>query len=297
MDGRKIEGSDMFARDEEEDEHRFAEAMFNQVAVAASPILERMLKEKGCDFEALSRVEQTELLKAAFVQATVIKNPFADFDSVRRVFDCLGDVRFTGALSRLRAQPYGTAFDPSIGLDAAIVLAGAGLEVFPLDKKNGQRIGKEATSIDQAERVFSRAKTAWVGYNPSTAPFYVAVTDCMITMYEILKTDPRFSELKARIDAGGTFPTPPKVPKFRHGLVFFARQPGDMIETLAIEDPNPDRGSIMLLAGWVENGRPAGVPNEGAIPVPAQLVRNLIQDPRVLQWLARPVGGLIPTVH
>jgi hypothetical protein len=281
----------------DEAEHRFAEAMLQQVAAAADPILRRLLRDKGVDFEDLSRPEQTEVLKTAFLQATAAKNPFADFDGLRRVFDCMGDTRFTTALSNLRAQPYGAAFDPSIGPDAAIVLAGAGLEVFPLDKKNGRRIGEAATSIDQAVRIFGRAKSAWVGYSPAAAPFYLAVTDCVVTMYGLLRNHPRFADLKARIEESGPFPAPPVEPRFRHGMMLFARQPSDMIETLAIEDDSPDRGSIMFLAGWLEQGQPNGVPNDGALPVPAQLVRKLIENPRVLQWLTRPVGGYFPGLH
>jgi hypothetical protein len=77
-------------------------------------------------------------------------------------------------------------------------------------------------------------------------------------------------------------------------MMLFARQPGDKIETLAIEDDDPNSGSIMLQAGWIEDSEPAGVPNEGILPIPAQLVRKLIKDPRILQWLTRPSGGFVP---
>jgi hypothetical protein len=37
----------------------------------------------------------------------------------------------------------------------------------------------------------------------------------------------------------------------------------------------------MLYAGWQVKGEPCGAPNEGHIPVPRQLLRAVVYDPKV----------------
>lgn len=275
-------------------EKAFAEAAFIRVSEAAEPILKRKLEAIGTPFEALPRAQQTELLKSTMVEATATLNPDADFDGLRRVFDMMGDVRFTSAMGRVRALPYGGAFDPAIGQDAALILSGAGLAIQPMDRKTGRPFAELAYGIDQADRIFSKAKTAWVGYRPAEAPFYVLVTDCVLTAYKHIKQNPAFADLKRKMETGyGGFPPQPGVPQFKHGLLLFAREPGDQIETLVIEDPSPERGSVMLLAGWKDGDHTEGVPNDGVLSVPEQLVRQLITDPQVLQWITRPVGQVM----
>lgn len=284
---------------QEDDENEFAEAVFKRMAAAADPIFAKKLDALGGNFDNLSKNQRTELLKSSMLEAVAGLNPDADFDGLRRIFDFMGDERFMPALRRLRQAPYGGAFDPAQGIDSAIVLAGAGLNVRPLDRKTGRIIGSLASGIDAAQTVFEKAKTAWVGYHPAEAPFYMLVTDCVVTAYDTVKSNPAFADLKAKMEGGGNaFPSRPVLPPFRHGVLTFAREPHDQIETLAIEDPHPSRGSVMLLAGWKDGTRTEGVPNEGALFVPAQFVRKLVEDPQVLQWVTRPVGGLFaPMMH
>jgi len=282
---------------DDEDEHKFVEAAFARVAASATPILERQLAELGLPMEALPRAQQFELLKVSMIEATAGQNPNADFDQMRRIFDLMADTRFTSAFSRLRAAPYEGAFGLAQGIDAAIVLTGANLPIAPLDRKTGRIIGPLIKGIDGAERIFSKVKTAMVGYAPAQASFYLLTTDCMLTAYDLIQHDPFFAPLKTTLTGPNGFPIAPNVPKFRHGMIFAARQDGDRLETRAIEDANPNRGSIMLYAGWMEDDDHKGVPNDGILPVPAQLLRKLVEDPSVLQWLSRPAGSLMATLH
>lgn len=277
-----------------EDEHQFAEAAFKSMAAAADPILARRLGEIGQPMESLSRAQRFELLKASMIEAAASQNPHADFDQMRRVFDLMADSRFTDALGRLRKVPYGGAFHPAYGVDAALVLAGAGLPVLPLDRKTGRPIGPIADGLDDAERIFAKAKTAMVGYASAKAPFYLLATDCVIDAHARVTQDPAFSALKAKLDGPAA---PPDTPRFRHGLMLFARDEADRIKTRVMEDADPNRGSVMLLAGWMEDTEPQGVSNDGFVPVPEQLVHKLISDPAVLQWLTRPMGGLVAKMH
>lgn len=283
----------------QEDENAFAEAAFLRVAAAADPILKRKIDAAGGNFANLSRAQQAELLKSSMVEAAAGLNPNADFDGIRRVFDIMSDERFTSALGRLRETPYGGAFDPAIGMDAALVLAGAGLNVQPMDRKTGRPFGALATGLDETEKVFEKSKTAWVGYRPAEAPFYLMVTDCVLTAYSQIRNNPIFADLRTKMEMGyGGFPRRPNLPAFRHGVLMFGREFGDQIETITIEDPSPSNGSVMLIAGWKDGDRTEGVPNDGVLFVPAQLVRKLIEDPQVLQWITRPVGSLIaPVLH
>ena len=63
-------------------------------------------------------------------------------------------------------------------------------------------------------------------------------------------------------------------------MAISSRQAGDAISTVGLADRDPRGGSIMLYAGWQVNGEPHGAPNEGYIPVPGQLLRAIVSDPR-----------------
>ncbi len=283
--------------DDDDGERAFAEAAFARMAAAADPILAKKLEALGGEFSRLTRKQQTEILKSSIVEAAASLNPNADFDGLRRVFDMMGDDRFTSAMGRLRGAPYGGAFDPAIGIDSALVLAAAGLPLQPMDRKSGRPFGRLAIGIDEAQSVFDRAKSAWVGYHPATAPFYMMVTDCVVTAYDLIRDNPIFADLRHKMEAGyGGFPSRPLLPPFRHGVLLFGREPSDQIATVALEDPSPQRGSVMLLAGWMDHDKVEGVPNGGVLSVPAQFVRKLIEDPQVLQWVTRPVGNFIAPV-
>jgi hypothetical protein len=71
------------------------------------------------------------------------------------------------------------------------------------------------------------------------------------------------------------------------------RQQGDTISTVALLDPNPMSGSVMLYAGWQVDREPYGAPNDGYVPVPGQLLRAVVGDQRVAYSFWRTAG--VPT--
>src|SRR5262249_25487645 len=71
---------------------------------------------------------------------------------------------------------------------------------------------------------------------------------------------------------------------FVHGMGVLARLPGDTVSTIGLLDPDPMSGSVMLYAGWQVDGIPYGAPNNGFAPVPRQLLRAIVYDPRVAAY-------------
>jgi hypothetical protein len=80
-------------------------------------------------------------------------------------------------------------------------------------------------------------------------------------------------------------------PSFKHGIVLIAREPGDTISTIFLNNPNPHEGSVALYAGWTVNGTRDGGPNDGFIPVPSQFLEAALQDPQTAMWIWRPTGA------
>jgi hypothetical protein len=280
---------------DDSDLYQFAHSVFTRVAAAASPVMERKVAEGGAPLESLSQAGQADVLIASF--AEIMARPGVDPELVqlKRVFDAVSDPRYMEAVRRLRAAPYGSAFDPAQGREAALVLAGAGLAVAPMDRKTGLAMGPRAQGIGEADKVFSQAKTALVGYAPAEAPFYALVTDDLRTLFAALEHDGKFADLKRTIKDAGGFPYRPDTPPFRHGLLLVARQPEDRIESLAVETRDKAIGSIVMAAGWMDGAQVRGAPEGGLVPAPAQLARTIAQQPTVLEWIAAPAGGLLAT--
>lgn len=280
---------------DDSDLYQFAEGVFSRVAVAANPAVERRLAEGGVALETLSQAGQADVLISSFAEITAGPNLDAGLVQLKRIFDAISNPRFMDAVKRLRATPYGAAFDPAQGRDAAIVLAGAGLTVAPMDRRTGQAIGPRAKGIKDADRVFSQAQTALVGYAPAEAPFYALVTDDLRTLFAALEHDAKFAGLKRTIKDAGGFPYRPETPPFRHGMILVARRPEDRIESLAVETQDRALGSIVMAAGWMDGGEVKGAPDGGLVPAPAQLARTIALQPTVLEWIAAPAGGLMAT--
>jgi hypothetical protein len=276
---------------DDSDLYRFVEGVFNRVTVVANPVLERKLAGRGVALEALPLPEQLDLLKSSFAEATAEVELDAAHQQLKLIFDSLADPRFMEAIIRLRSAPLGAPFDPAQGRDAAIVLAGAGLVVAPMDRRTGRAIGPSARGIDEADAVFSKAKTAWVGYAPAQAPFYTVVTECLRTLFTALHHDDKFAGMTRTIHSAGGFPDQGNLPMGRRGMILVERKPEDRIACWSIQTPG--LGAIVIAAGWMEGSEAKGVPGDGLAPAPAQLVRTLVQDPRVLPWLFAPVGGLL----
>ena len=66
-------------------------------------------------------------------------------------------------------------------------------------------------------------------------------------------------------------------------MTFLRRQVGDAISTVEMVDPDLD-GAMALCAGWRLDGERLGAPNEGYVPVAGQLLRAVLDDPRVGWW-------------
>lgn len=279
-------------------EDAFAQAMFARLAGKAEPLLQKKLDALGVnDFRALSREEAKRLWRESLLEATALYAPEADHEGMRRAAAAFTSDRFIAALSkeRPRALEFG-AFDAAVGIDAAIILAAFGLPVMPLDRKTHRPIGNVAHSIEEAELIFGRAKTAVVGYEPARAPFFLVVTDCVNTLSRRLTTDPRFAAAKALMTRDGGTIAPPMAQSFKHGAIMIARLPGDELETLVVEDPSPQAGSIMLLGGWMEGEEVHGTP-VASVMVPRRLLTELLEDPSAIFWLTRPLSPKLSRPH
>lgn len=143
--------------------------------------------------------------------------------------------------------------------------------------------------------LFAGHKGAYFGYSACNAPFYLLLTDCVSTLRQLLPVHPTLAELRQLFArSGASLPADPGQP-FTHGMAVITREVGDTISTIGLIDPDPLGGSMTLYAGWQVNGEPYGAPNEGYFPVPGQLLRAVVRDPRNAQpfwWNAIP-----PTVH
>jgi len=190
---------------------------------------------------------------------------------------------FVDAMDRMRVscRSPSDAFEMTRGIYAAVVFAGYGLPVAPFDLEAMRILSKPSNDIDTVLDLFSRDKGAYIGYSSCEAPFYLLLTDCVSSLRRLVSVHPRLSQVK-ELFARSNKPLPPDLGQsFTHGISVVARQPGDTISTAALLDHDPMSGSIMLYAGWQMNGKPYGAPNEGYVPVPGQLLRAVVNDPRV----------------
>lgn len=189
------------------------------------------------------------------------------------------------------------AIDMARGIHAAIVLAGFGLPVAPYDPKAKSCKAKPSRAIDAVKDLFAADKGAYVGYNTCDAPFYLLLTDCVRTLRQLVLVHPMLAELRVLFARSeGSLPPDP-AHHFAHGMVIFNHGAGDAISTVLFGDPDPaGGGSITLYAGWRVAGEPYGAPNEGYVPVPNQLLKAVVSDPRYAYsfWLS---GKTSPVVN
>lgn len=278
----------------------FALAAFHVLASKANPILERLLKERGvADFKELTRAQAGEVLKASLMEAAVLNMPGLDLNALRRAVTAITDDTFTSAMGRLLAKrgEGHAAFDPAQGEDHAIVLAGWGVPVAPLDRRSGKIIGPVARNAGEAAKVFGRFKTAFVGYQPAAAPYHLMVTDCFNTMLLIINRHPgmaAFREALTRV--GAPMPTGRAEP-FKHAAIVAPKSPHDRVETFALEDPSPHSGSVMMTTGWLEDGEHMGVPQEW-LPFPRRVITEALHRADLAAFLASdPADDKPPTVN
>ena len=190
---------------------------------------------------------------------------------------------FVSAMERmaLSCRSAGDAFEMARGVHAAIVLAGWGLPVAPFDLEAMCIRAKPSRDIDTVQTLFSADKGAYVGYSSCDAPFYLLLTDCISTLRQLVALAPEaFGAEADGCPAGGASLPPDPGHPFKHGIAVITRQAGDTISTVGLIDPNPQGGSITLYAGWQVDGEPYGAPHQGYFPVPGQLLRAVVNDPR-----------------
>jgi hypothetical protein len=268
--------------------------MFNSATLAekASTILiekterrlEALLAQHGVsDPGELPRALQSQLLQSAIFETAAATFPSGNLEMLKHGFQSFAHPAFLDAMDRMRVscRSPSDAFEMTRGMYAAVVLAGYGLPVAPFDLNRPRILAKPTNDIDAVLDLFSSDKGAYVGYSSCDAPFYLLVTDCIRSMRRLVTTHPRASELKdlfARTDE--PLPPDPEL-AFMPGMAIFGRQAGDMISTVCLLDPDPMAGSITLYAGWQVDGEPFGAPNDGYVPVPGQLLRAVVDDPKV----------------
>jgi len=195
------------------------------------------------------------------------------------------------ARMRLSCKSLGDAFEMTSGIYAAVVLAGYGLPVAPFDLEAMRILAKPRRDIDTVRALFSADRGAYVGYSTCDAPFYLLLTDCVRSLRQLVPVHPRLSEVRQLF--ARTSRSLPRDPgqSFMSGMAVIGRQAGDTISTAGLFDPDPMSGSVMLYAGWQLDGEPYGAPNEGYVPVPGQLLRAVVNDPRVAYAFWHPVAG------
>lgn len=270
----------------------YNQAMLSEIFKRAEPRLNQLLAEHGAKSpQDLPPELAGNILRQVMIEAAATVQG-ANVQALSHGLGAFMRDDFGPALKRAKAfaEEEKDAFSMVAGIDAAIVLAGFGMEVAPFDRKNPRILANPTNDIDAAKQNFLRWKTAFVGYSPCKAPFYILVTDCRKTLCDRLRTDPRLLPVRQLFERqGGKLPPDEKQP-FRHGVSIFPREPGDKIEMLCLMDPNPHTGSIWLFAGWEENGVLKGAPNDGYVPVPTAFLRHAMEDPAIAQWIWHPVG-------
>ena len=281
-------------------EHAFAEAVFQRLAAAAEPILKRKLSDFGIvDFKTLGRDERARLFRESMLEAAALTNPMADFDMLRRSITAMTNDRFSRALAACRSDlsaKFG-AFDPVQGREAGILLAGFGLPVMPLDRKTMSPLGAAASTIEGADEIFSRAKTAFVGYTPAQAPFHLMVTDCINTLQSMIIAHPAFAGIRSIMERDGRGLPKKSAPPFKHACLLVAKTAEDQVESYLHMDPSPNRGSAILVSGWMEDGIPSGTFANGVFFVPKQLLAEILDNPQLIGWLNQPTGLHLATMH
>jgi hypothetical protein len=258
-----------------------------------------LLAERGVsDPRELPRDLQVDIIRRAMIEAAVENFPTADLEILDHHTRSLTHPAFIPAWERMRVSCKGgnDAFGMTRGVYAAVVLAGFGLAVAPFDLLATRILAKPSNDIDTVLELFSSDKGALVGYNSCAAPFYLLLTDCLRTLLQLVPAHPDLAEVELLFERDRASLPPDPGQRFTHGIALSCRQAGDTISTVALLDPSPMGGSIMLYAGWQVEGESHGAPNDGYFPVPVQLLRAAVNDPEVASWLCRPVGPS-PTIH
>src|ERR1700751_4235802 len=185
------------------DRHAFADAAGAILMQKVESRVNALLGEYGVsDPSELPLDVQGEILQRASVEAAAAKLPKANFEALGDSFRSFTHPAFIPAFERVLSWAAGTGapFGAAAGGHAAVVLAAFGLPVAPCQRKGPPIVEEPSNDIDTVLSLFSRWKTAFVGYNACAAPFYVVLTDCVRTLRQRVLSDPRLSEVKSLFD-------------------------------------------------------------------------------------------------
>jgi hypothetical protein len=236
-----------------------------------------------------------EIFRCALVETAAADFPCADLEALSHGIQSFTHPASCAALEQMSlSKTSSDVFEPARGVDSAVVLAGLGLPVAPYDLEAVCILEKPTKDIDTVLALFSRDKTAFVGYNVGEAPFYLFMTDCARTLRQRVSHDPEFSELKTLFECGdgAAWPPDPGI-SFQPAMGLFPRRPGDTISAVAL-DPGPTSGLIVLCAGWEVDGEPYGASSDGYLPVPLWLVRAAIDQPELASAFWPSVRASVP---
>ncbi|MFS2109234.1 hypothetical protein ACCC88_06090 [Sphingomonas sp. Sphisp140] len=258
-----------------------------------SPILERKLKELGVSSpEDLPREVGIKILVDASTEAALINFPHANVEKLQHGLRSFSSPRFGASFREAKrvVDKSTDAFEMCVGPDAAIVLAAFGVKVAPFDRRTLRIVGQPSNDIDAVAGMFDKMKTAFVGFSPCDEQFYCLVTDSLSDLKRKLESENRLEPIRKILSRAEATLPPGNGSDFQHFGAVFARFEDDRFETFFLEDPRPDRGSVLFPAGWSEDDRRFGAPNDGFMPVPLALLRGAIADPQLAFWLTEPKG-------
>ncbi|UYN94372.1 MAG: hypothetical protein KIT25_20405 [Enhydrobacter sp.] len=262
-------------------DREFMNAVFASLLERATPRLHELLQEHGVQhLSELPHDVMTNVRQQAILQTVLTENPLANADALRQTLQSLDNPQFLQALRRLKSDgPPADAFEPTAGMDAAILFSGLGLPVCPFDRFNPAPIGAPSSSIEEVARAFAKRKSAYVAYSPNLAPFYLLVTDCHRTLAEDGVRHPALAVVRDRVEEAMRSENLPPTERFRWAVIALPRMERDRVPHTIIENPRPDRGSFVLYAGWVEDGEMRGGPTSGYVPIPKQFLQVAATDP------------------
>jgi hypothetical protein len=261
----------------------------------AQPRLDALLAEHGALHpEQLPESVSTEILRRAIVETAAVDFPCTDLTALSHDILSFMHSAFHAASERISLSDKVTdVFEPARGVDSAVVLAGYGLSVAPYDLEAMCILAEPTNDIDSALALFSRDKTAFVGYDVCSAPFYLFMTNCGRTLRQRVPHDSEFSELKMLFerDGGATLPADPGR-SFQPAVGLFPRRPEDTISSVAME-VSPTT-LIVLCAGWEVEGQRYGASSDGYLPVPLWLVHAVINQPGIAGAFRRAARAPAP---
>jgi hypothetical protein len=149
-----------------------AETVAGILFAKAQPRLNAMFAEHGALHpEQLPESVSTDILRRALVETPAVDFPSIDLAALSHDILSFMHSAFHAASERIKLSGNTDVFEPARGVDSAVVLAGYGLSVAPYDLEAMCILAKPTNDIDAALTLFSRDKTAFVGYDVCSAPF------------------------------------------------------------------------------------------------------------------------------